>query len=140
VCLREYSLHAIAADGHGLAGQGGLAEQNLALDDADIGGREIAHAQMDHVAGNEARCVRRAPNPVTKHARRGRQPMPQKLERLAGAAFLDEANPRVAAEQHGDDRAAVSRRTTGPRKGFDRRTLSGRLVAVSMNRTTGFGP
>src|SRR5579872_7137562 len=59
---------------------------------------------MDHVARNQAGRSRRAPNAVAEHARCGRQSMPQELKRLAGAAFLHEADQSVDAKQHRDDR------------------------------------
>ncbi len=83
----------------------------------EVGRHAISCLEQDHVAGHEIRGIDRLPPPVAQHRGMRRQHVADGVERLLGAAFLDEADRGVhqddaedhrrvghVAEQRGDKR------------------------------------
>ena len=90
--------------GNGFAGQGRLVEKDIAIHDPDVGGRKIAHPEMDGIAGNQICGGHRLPPAVAEHARPRRQPAAQQRQRLVCSALLDKADCGVERQECTDDR------------------------------------
>ena len=91
---------------HGLAGQDGLVTLELdLLEDADVGGDDVADVQRHHVAGHEIGHRDPGLRAVAGHQRLVADVRVQRGDRALGAVLVDEAQADAEHHDRGDDPA-----------------------------------
>ena len=98
-------------DGHGFAGQNRLFDLEAArLDEPQIGGDTVARLDQHQIARHQVDGVNALSSPVTEHGGPWCEHPPDRLHRLFGAAFLNEADHRID-DHHRQDDAGINEMT-----------------------------
>ncbi len=112
----EHRLTGLAGGGQRFSGQRGLIHlDRVALQQARIGGHNVAQAQADDVAGYQLTRRRGDPLPVPSHSGLDGQLGLQGVVGLAGLTFFGESDPGVGQEQHQDDEKSAQWPSTADR-------------------------
>ena len=106
ICQSDVPAKRISDLGHGqgLAGQGGfVAAQVMHIKQSQVCRDAIARLQQDHIAGNEFGGWHAQFVAVPAHERLGGNEAAERIDRLAGAAFLDETDHRIHKDHSEND-------------------------------------
>lgn len=90
-------------DRHRFAGKRGLIDQDTAFGDPDVSRNDVAHSQVNEVAGYQLFRRDETPNTVAQRPRLHRQTLAQQCKCATRPALLDQAQRRVEHQQCGDD-------------------------------------
>ena len=85
------------------AGERGLIDDERALVDRGIGGNDITHADVDHVARHQLARRDLLPLPIAQHAGVDRQSLAEQRQRLLRLPFLEETDDDIEDQQEADD-------------------------------------
>jgi hypothetical protein len=100
----KYRVAVFLGGRHRLSGQGGLIERNLvALQQPRVRGNDVAQPQADDIAGHQFSRRRGDPFAIALHAGFDRQPRLQRIDGVAGLAFLPESDRCIGKQQQQDD-------------------------------------
>ena len=100
----EHGVTRCAGGGQRLPGQRGLIDLDLvAVQQPGVGGHDVTQAQPDHITGHQLPRGRGDPFAVADDAGVDRQLCFQRVDRVAGLAFLGVADHTVGHQQQQDD-------------------------------------